>query len=93
MYRLGGNINGRQYWIQDTYENAMWYSPPIKDWVIALFKDLGKDLAFIASKGDHESECPYDDRASWIYFNNTWLDTNDVYFACQGKCCLYNTLL
>jgi len=81
-YRLGGTINGHQYWNQAANKNAIWYMPHLKHWLIGESKYLGKDNAGIYSVSD--LKCPYNGGV-WRYYNRkTWVDTNDVQLECEA---------
>ena len=85
-YTSNGTINGRTYWVKATNDLAIWYIPRFKDWAIGSLTYLGTTMRDCETLSELESECPDDNRLLWGYWNgNSWEETSDIEFDCQGK--------
>ena len=76
-------INHRDYWVNDDGTDALWYMPISKDWMFGDVKVLGSTTVRIASNNNLASQCPYDERHTYRYWNGkTWIYTEDVHQSC-----------
>ena len=86
IYTFQGFSNEMDYWVDAEGENAIWFYPDYKDWLIGT--DIGTGYSGISSGNNLKTKCPNNEGyvLSWIYTDgSSWIPTNDVFIKCANE--------
>ena len=92
VYTFQGFSEEMDYWVDAEEENALWYTVSSSGssyyWIFGAQANLGSSSASIACVGDIlDKRCPYNEGYvwDWLYSNNGFYATNDVYIKCANE--------
>ena len=89
LYEIGpSEINNHNFWIkvEDGGQQAIWFHPSQKLWVIGPKDRLGTSTGSLVSLTDEKTRCPVDMKKGWMFKSEKgWVDASkDIKIVC-GK--------
>ena len=90
VYTFQGISDGMDYWVDADRENVIWYyvSGSSYYWLFGSLANLGTYTANLYSSSNIlEKKCPNNEGYvwNWLYSNNGWYATNDVFIKCANE--------
>ena len=98
ILQVNAKVNGKEFWIQDDKDSAIWFDEKNKNWKIGCFQDIGRNIRSFESKNNASELHKV---TSWDYFDHeVWKSapTNDmqvrgmfdIIFLLDFYCIIYN---